>query len=143
MANKYTKTLSPPKENLEKLYFGKYMTQFEIGRIYNVSQRVVFRWFRDNNIKSRKAFKRYQRGPMNDSWKGHNVTYEAFHKRVISLYGQPQECSICGITDKSKSYDWANLTGKYHDISDYKRMCRSCHRKYDKKRREVADAREI
>jgi len=42
-------------------------------------------------------------------------------------------CEVCGAKDQNRSYDWANLTGKYDDPSDYKRMCRSCHWKYDKK----------
>lgn len=42
------------------------------------------------------------------------------------------QCEICGTTDADKSYDWANLTGKYDDPSDYKRMCRSCHAKQDR-----------
>jgi len=36
-----------------------------------------------------------------------------------------------------KRYEWCNLTGKYEDIMDYARMCIPCHRKYDKKRREL------
>ena len=33
--------------------------------------------------------------------------------------------------DESKKYDWANLTGNYNDPKDYKRMCKSCHLRYD------------
>ena len=49
-----------------------------------------------------------------------------------ALKGKPKKCEVCGTTDKKKNYDWANLTGKFNDPEDYKRMCRSCHRKYDK-----------
>ena len=31
----------------------------------------------------------------------------------------------------SKIYDWANLTGKFYDVNDYKQMCRSCHSIFD------------
>ena len=36
-------------------------------------------------------------------------------------------------TTEAKHYDYANLTGHYEDIDDYKPMCRSCHWRYDKK----------
>ena len=56
--NKYTKTPNPPKDELEGLYFDMMFSQVEIGKVYHVSQRVVFRWFRDLGIKSRKAYKK-------------------------------------------------------------------------------------
>jgi len=36
------------------------------------------------------------------------------------------------MTLTKKRYQWASLTGDYADINDYKRMCQSCHAKYDK-----------
>jgi len=63
------------------------------------------------------------------------IGYSAFHKRVISQRGQPKKCEVCGTTDENKTYHWANLTGNYSDVADYKRMCLSCHREYDKKNR--------
>ena len=42
--------------------------------------------------------------------------------------------------DPSCTYDWANLTGDYADVSDFARMCRSCHRRYDNARVVTADA---
>jgi len=68
----------------------------------------------------------------NPNWKGDNATNNTtFHKRIGGLFGKPCICAICGTTDKDKTYDWACLTGKYEDINDYKRLCRSCHKKYD------------
>lgn len=61
------------------------------------------------------------------------VSYSQQHLRVISAKGQPSSCTVCGTTDPSKNYDWANLTGNYDNINDYARMCRSCHWKRDKK----------
>jgi len=66
----------------------------------------------------------------NSNWKGDIACLTAFHKRVEILKGKPKKCEICGTT-KKRVYDWANLTGNYKDINDYKRMCRSCHKKYD------------
>ena len=66
----------------------------------------------------------------NSNWKGNIVDLTTFHKRVEAMKGKPKKCEVCGTINK-RVYDWANLTGNYKDINDYKRMCRSCHKKYD------------
>src|SRR3990167_8294397 len=66
------------------------------------------------------------------SFKGDDVGYHAFHYRVYKANGQPKRCDADNCTGISKNFEWANLTGKYNDIHDYKRMCHSCHAKYDK-----------
>lgn len=134
MANKYTAIPIPKKEVLEKLYHLDYLTQSEIGKKFNTTQKVVYSWFKKLNIKSRKPYKRNQFGSNNHSWKGVNATYAAFHHRVENKRGKPHYCSVCGTMER-KRYEWANLTGRYDDILDYARMCVSCHRLYDKKRR--------
>jgi hypothetical protein len=108
-------------------------SQVEIAKILNTSQKVIFRVFKENNFKCRIAAKRNQLKENNDSWKGNDAGYSAFHRRLESISGKPKKCQICGTTDIKKTYDWANLTGKYEDPLDYKRMCRSCHWKHDKK----------
>jgi len=68
----------------------------------------------------------------NPNWKGDNATnLTTFHKRVERKFGNPCFCAICKTIDEENTYDWACLTGKYEDINDYKRLCRSCHKKYD------------
>lgn len=134
MANKYTAKQIPPKEELEKLYNESQMTQKEIGKQYNTSQKVVFSWFKKLGIKSRIPYKRNQLGENNSYWKGSEATYAALHYRVESKRGKPHFCEACGTMDATR-YEWANLTGRYDDIMDYSRMCVSCHRKYDRKRR--------
>lgn len=74
-------------------------------------------------------------------WKGDSASYDAFHLRVYKERGKPKSCEVCGCHDK-KYYDWANLTGNYSNVNDYKRMCRSCHRKYDISRRPADEVRE-
>ena len=59
-------------------------------------------------------------------YKGAGANYVALHYRVQRLRGRPQVCSACGTTS-AKRYDWANMTGRYTDPQDYRRMCRSCH----------------
>ena len=92
------------------------------------------REFCSNECKRNKhsEFMKNMKGDKNSNWKGDNATdISTFHKRVESIAGKPCICAICGTTDKNKTYDWACLTRKYEDINDYKRLCRSCHKKYD------------
>lgn len=79
-------------------------------------------------------------GDKSVKWKGDHAGYYAFHKRIQQLKGKPCLCEICGEKDRTKRYEWANLTGKYMDMMDYKRMCKSCHTKYDYQRRESGKA---
>ena len=67
-------------------------------------------------------------------YKGKEAGYSAFHKRVQAKRGNPQSCEMCK-TSIRRRYEWANLTGKYHDIKDYKRMCKPCHMNYDFERK--------
>lgn len=60
--------------------------------------------------------------------------YNKYHSRVRSLRGSPHKCEICGEDNPRKQYDWANMTGEYENPDDYKRMCKVCHRRYDKDR---------
>jgi hypothetical protein len=131
MANKYTKT-KPDMEEMIGLYRSG-MTQKEVAEEMGLTQKIVWRCLRDNNEVCRPDAPRNQKAELNNNWKGNNATYKAFHYRMKALKGKPGLCEVCGTTDKARSYDWANLTGKYDDPSDYKRMCRSCHWKYDKK----------
>jgi transposase len=134
MANKYTALAIPSRDILEKMYTQENMTQEEIGIKFNTTQKVVYTWFKKLEIKSRIPKKRNQFGEKNSYWKGDDATYAAFHYRVEACRGKPHYCSACGTMDKNR-YEWANLTGKYSDVNDYARMCVSCHRKYDIKRR--------
>jgi hypothetical protein len=132
MANKYTALPIPTKLELETLYMQN-LTQSEIGERFGTTQKVVYSWFKKLGIKSRVPVKRNQIGENNSSWKGNKATYSALHHRVEVARGKPHYCSVCGTMDASV-YEWANLTGKYEDVMDYARMCRKCHRKYDKNR---------
>lgn len=116
-------------------------TQAEIGQLLGVSQKVVWRFMHNNALPVRRAIKRNQRTTRSSSWKGDKAGYKALHVRVNNAKGKASECSHCGTADPDKTYEWANLSGHYADINDYARLCRSCHRQYDKKRRlEVSNA---
>lgn len=59
--------------------------------------------------------------------------YISIHSWLRKNYGRPQECESSDCNGKSKTYDWALKQGKDHSKSriNYKRLCRSCHVKYD------------
>jgi len=137
MANQYTAREISDKRELQKAYENG-LTQAEVGRIYGVSQKVVWSWFKKLGIKARVPKNTNQFRENNASWKGDEAGIPAFHKRLVALYGYPKKCEVCGTT-KAKAYDWANLTGNYKDIKDYKRMCRSCHWKYDGKIKNITN----
>jgi hypothetical protein len=66
-------------------------------------------------------------------WKGDKAGYFACHRRMYRLKGKPKLCEICGENNPNKTYEWANLTGDLDNPEDYKRMCHSCHWKFDGK----------
>ena len=68
---------------------------------------------------------------MRNGWKGTEAGYNQLHRRLDHKLGRPKHCSVCGTEDPSLIYEWANLSGNYEDPTDYKRMCRPCHGKYD------------
>ena len=76
--------------------------------------------------------KLYEDEEKHPRWKGDGVGYVSLHKWVRKHLGESKICAVCGTDDEDKTYNWANLSGRYiRDLSDWKRMCLSCHRKYD------------
>lgn len=64
-------------------------------------------------------------------WKGNAVSYVNLHKWVSRNLGMPTKCEHCGI-EGAKKYEWANISKEYKRIlTDWVRLCTSCHRKYD------------
>jgi len=117
------------------------MTQDEIAEMLGVTQRVIWRLMLNHSIPKRPRIKRDQKGKNNDSWKGDDATYAAQHYRVYSLMGLPKFCELCSTDDEKIRYEWANMTGDYNDPDDYKRLCVTCHRRMDKKRRDETGVR--
>jgi hypothetical protein len=116
------------------------LTQDEVATVVGASQKVIWKLMRNHGIQTRKQAKRYQIGEANHAWKGNAASYQALHLRVEARRGKPARCNRCGTTDPARTYEWANLTGRYHDPEDYERMCRHCHRRYDNARRRGGDA---
>lgn len=112
--------------------YEKGMSQTEIAEFFHTTQKVVYNTFKRNGYKCRKAYKRNQWGSNNSSWVGDKAKYGTLHQRVESLKGKPKYCEVYGTTDPDIRYEWANVTGDYHDIEHgYMRMCVKCHRNFD------------
>ena len=107
-------------------------TQVEIAGVVGLSQKVVWNIMRRHSITARAATPRDQWGTNNPAWKGDDAGKNALHRRLYARFGKPDCCSQCGTTEAAH-YDYANLTGRYEDLSDYAPMCRSCHATYDNK----------
>lgn len=70
-------------------------------------------------------------GENNWAWKGETVGYHGIHKWVSKVAGKPKCCASCKIR-QAKRYEWANISGQYRrDISDWTRLCKRCHNKFD------------
>lgn len=113
------------------------MSQAEVAVTLGLTQKVVWNLMRRHAIKARPQIKRNQLGSRNTTWRGSRAGYQALHVRVAVQRGKPSRCETCGINDQNKHYDWANLTGRYDDPTDYRRLCRSCHAKLDQTIRNI------
>lgn len=107
-------------------------TQAEVAFTLGLTQKVVWNIMRRHSIAARAATPRDQWGKNNPAWKGDGAGKQALHRRLYARFGKPNRCSQCGTTEATY-YDYANLTGRYEDLSDYAPMCRSCHATYDSK----------
>lgn len=133
---------SAPKQYPEELVrqvrdlYESGMTMEEVASSLATTSKVVWRLMDRHGISRRKAAKRNQTGERNHMWKGGDANYQALHLRVEAARGKPQRCSCCDTTDAGLRYEWANLSGNYEDVNDYARLCVSCHRRLDARRRE-------
>jgi len=133
----YAKNLKPFKRQkrpyskfeFKKMYYSG-MTISEIAKYYKIGRKIIQNDIKFFNVKARKTAIRDQFGAKNKNWKGDNAGYAALHRRLY--HSQPKCCEICGTTNEKKRYEWANISGKFNDPSDYKRMCKSCHSRHDK-----------
>ena len=64
-------------------------------------------------------------------WKGNGAGYNALHSWIRKKLGKPKVCHNCK-TEVAKKYEWANISKEYkRELSDWVRLCTSCHRFYD------------
>lgn len=126
------RTTIPNEDLFIKLHKDGYTHQ-QLASRFSIGRKVVANAIKRLGLTPHKAAKRNQNGPSNANWRGEAANIVSKHKRLYRAFGQPSKCDVCGTEDPFKSYDWANLTGNYDDPKDFRRMCRSCHWKYDKK----------
>jgi len=125
-----------------KSLYAKGMSMKAVGKIFGVDATSICKFMKNNGIAARRPGQLgHHWGPDHVNWKGDKAGYLGFHRRLDRKFGKIAKCSVCGMDDPRRWYEWANLTGNYHDIRDYKRMCRSCHFKYDGKRRKATGKR--
>ena len=78
-----------------------------------------------------------QCGEKNPMWKGDSVSYSGLHRWVRRMLGTPNKCEACGTTEASR-FEWANKSHEYkRDVSDWMRLCPTCHHEYDRRSREA------
>lgn len=101
-------------------------------------------WYRRNGVsefgspehrkkQSDITLKNGKRGAEHPAWKGENVSYRALHYWVERCLGKPTQCVNCYKKGLSgKKIHWSNISGEYRrDLSDWQRLCVSCHKMYD------------
>ena len=82
-------------------------------------------------IEHRKKISESLKGSKHQYWKGEDVSYKGLHDWINRNYGKPKKCEFCGTTS-AKKFEWASKNHQYkREISDWFRLCTSCHRKYD------------
>lgn len=130
-------TIALPAEEIRSLYASGWSMK-RIGTKFGVSADKVMSAMRDAGIESRIAgVPGHHWHEDHHQWKGSRAGYTAVHTRLSRRLGKPKKCSSCGTEDPNKVYDWANQTGEYDDINDYRRLCRKCHGMYDAARRKA------
>ena len=67
-----------------------------------------------------------------------STKYSALHYWVRKKLGNPKKCFNCGSTD-SRCYNWHNINYLYkRNVEDWIYLCRSCHMKLNRNRKEPA-----
>jgi len=65
-----------------------------------------------------------------------DLGYMGKHKRIWTRLGKAFHCEDSFCNKKSKTFGWANISGKYEEsTTDWKQLCMSCHKKFDFKKR--------
>lgn len=122
--------MRPSKEELVTMYDSG-LAQTQIATSLGVWSSTVSKWMRAYGIAPGKGINRFpNHGESAGMWKGNAASYSAFHHRLTTVRGKPRLCENCKTTT-AKKFEWANLTGAYHDTNDYIRLCVSCHRYMD------------
>lgn len=72
-------------------------------------------------------------GSKNGAWKGDKAKYSSIHDWIRKYWGRADLCEYSLCEGKSKTFDWANITGNYNrERKNWKKLCRGCHLKLDR-----------
>ena len=74
------------------------------------------------------------KGKKSPFWKGFKAGYNAKHRFMRLKYGKAYKCENRKCIGKSKEFEWSKIRGRKYtrNIKDYKMLCKSCHRQYDR-----------
>jgi len=98
---------------------------FLLGRIHGNKGR---NWTQE----AKKKFSDKRKNEGNPRWTGHAVGYYGVHNWLRKYNPKPEYCEFCHVRPP---VHLANISGQYvRDISHYKWLCISCHRRTDKAR---------
>jgi hypothetical protein len=131
--------ICPDVKKLKILYLNKGLGSWKISKEFNVSQTLILKWLRDNQIEVRNlslaaklSLNGFKDGKKHPNWVGDKVSYPALHTWVRNHLGTPMKCEFCG-DDTKRKYEWANKDHKYkRNLEDWVRLCTKCHREFDK-----------
>lgn len=79
------------------------------------------------------------KGANHYNFKGDHAGYKAFHLRVNAQRGKALICECCF---SASWVEWANISGKYEDVFDYKSLCRKCHNRFDNTANRVVEIKQ-
>ena len=114
------------KEDLQVLYHNNKMSQKDLSDFYGVTVMCINKRMKKYGLKSRNRASRNQSGVNSRVWRI-NPSYRTIHKRLEYQRGKPKYCDECKTMDENKKYEWANISGNYKDVNDFRRLCRDCH----------------
>ncbi|KKN51131.1 hypothetical protein LCGC14_0625950 [marine sediment metagenome] len=107
---------------------GKSLSKEHRNNLSNSRKGFVMSKEQKENIRKSTIGKR--KGNQIPNWKGDKVGYSALHIWVRKWKPKPNVCEECKINSPKEV---ANINGKYlRDISDYRWLCMSCHKRRDK-----------
>ena len=109
------------KENLSELMKGK---KHALGKHWKMSD------------EHKRKISESNKGDKHWNWKANNAGKISIHIWLVTYFGNPPFCEVCGkIGEKIKkdwNIDWANKDHSYkRDINEYAGLCSRCHWIYD------------
>lgn len=145
----YNKIDCPDLDKLLYLYKNEKRGCAYIATAFGVYDSLVRSWLKREGVTIRSrseaaklTLNGFSNGDAHYLWKGDVASYNTLHRWVQRHLGTPSKCEHCGLEDPQhpRRFQWANKSHEYkRDLSDWIRMCVSCHLAYDKAHRMEAN----